>query len=87
MFGRAAFASGKREALLVPQSAVLEHGQIRSVHVVEGDTTRLRFVVVGEARGNWREILSGLTAGEKIVVAPPALLADRGHVAIQEAAQ
>ena len=44
MFGRAAFAAGSREAILVSQTAVLERGQIRSVHVVEGDTARLRFV-------------------------------------------
>src|SRR5215472_16520047 len=44
MFGRAGFGARKRGALLVPESAVLERGQIRSVYVVEGDTARLRFV-------------------------------------------
>jgi multidrug efflux pump subunit AcrA (membrane-fusion protein) len=87
MFGRAAFVCGKRDTLMVPQSAVLERGQIRSVHVVERDTARLRFVTVGETRDNRREILSGLTTGEKIIVAPPPLLADGGRVAIQEAAR
>jgi RND family efflux transporter MFP subunit len=87
MFGRAAFAAREREAVLVPESAVLEHGQIRSVHVLDGDTARLRLVTLGEARGNRREILSGLTAGERIVVAPPTLLADGGRVAVQEAAR
>jgi hypothetical protein len=47
----------------------------------------LRFVTLGEARDDQREVLSGLTAGRKIVVAPPALLADGGRVAIQEAAK
>ena len=42
-------------------------------------------IAVGDARGDCREILSGLTAGERIVVAPPPLLADGGRVAIQEA--
>jgi RND family efflux transporter MFP subunit len=87
MFGRAAFAAGKREALLVSQSAVLERGQIRCVHVVEGDTARLRLVTLGETRGDLREVLSGLTAGEKIIVAPPPLLADGGRVAIQKASK
>jgi RND family efflux transporter MFP subunit len=87
MFGRAAFAAGKREAVLVPQSAVLERGQIQSVHVVEGDTARLRFVTLGEARDNRREVLSGLTAGERIVLATQHLLADGGRVAIQKAAK
>jgi len=84
MYGRAAFADGNRKAITLPQSAVLERGQIRAVHVVERDTTRLRFVTIGEAHGNRREILSGLTTGETVVVAPPSLLADGGRVAIQE---
>ena len=87
MFGRAGFAAGKREALLVPQSAVLERGQIRSVYVVEGDTARLRFVTLGEGRDDQREVLSGLTAGERIIVTPAPLLADGARVAIQEAAK
>jgi hypothetical protein len=87
MFGRAAFAGGRREALLVPQSAVLERGQVRSLYVVEGDTARLRLITLGEARDNRREILSGLTAGEKIIVAPPSLLSDGRRVAIQEASK
>jgi RND family efflux transporter MFP subunit len=87
MFGRAAFAAGERDAVLVPESAVLERGQIRSVHVVEGETARLRFVTLGDARGNCREVLSGLTAGERIIVAPPPLLADGGRVAILQAAK
>ena len=87
MFGRAAFAAGKSEALLIPQSAVVERGQIRSVYVVDGDTARLRFVTLGDARHDQREVLSGLTAGGKVIVAPPPLLADGGRVAIQEAAR
>jgi len=87
MFGRAGFAAGKREALVVPQSAILERGQIRSVYVVEGATARLRFVTLGEARGDRREVLSGLTAGERIIVTPGPLLADGARVAIQESAE
>jgi len=85
MFGRAGFAIGKRAALLVPQSAVVERGQIRAVYVVEGDMARLRFVTLGEGRDEQCEVLSGLTAGERIIVTPPPLLADGGRVAIQEA--
>lgn len=85
MFGRAVFAAGMRQALLVPRSAILEHGQIQSVYVVSGDVARLRFVTLGDARDHRREVLSGLKAWEKIVVAPPRLLADGGRVAIQEA--
>ena len=57
------------------------------VYVVEGDTAWLRLVTLGEPRDNRREILSGLTAGEKIIVMPPPLLFDGSRVAIQEAAK
>lgn len=87
LFGRATFPGREREVLLVPQSAVLERGQVRSVYVVEGYTARLRLVTLGEARDNRREILSGLTAGEKIIVAPPPLLSDGSRVAMQEASK
>jgi hypothetical protein len=87
MFGRAGFAAGKHEALLVPQSAILERGQVRSVYVVEGDTARLCFVTLGEGDDGQREVLSGLTAPERIIVMPPPLLADGSRVAVQEAAK
>ena len=87
MFGRSAFPSGEREALQVPQSAVFERGQVRSVYVLEGATARLRLITLGETRNNRCEILSGLTAGEKILVSPPPLLSDGSRVAIQEASK
>jgi multidrug efflux pump subunit AcrA (membrane-fusion protein) len=87
MFGRAAFPAQKRETLLVPHSAVLERGQVRSVYVVEKEIARLRLVTLGETRDNRREILSGLTAGEKIIVAPSPLFSDGTRMAIQEAAK
>lgn len=87
MFGRAGLAAGTHRTVLVPQTAVLERGQIRSVYVVEGDTARLRLVTLGEGRDDQREVLSGLSAGERIIVAPAPLLADGARVAIQEAAK
>ena len=87
MFGRADFAAGPRHALLVPQSAIIERGQIRSVYVVEGETARLRFVTLGEKRKGQREVFSGLAAGERIIKEPGPLLADGGRVAILEAAK
>ena len=87
MFGHAAFAFGGREGLFIPQSAVVEHGQVRYVHVVDGGVTKLRLVTLGELRGESREILTGLTEGEEIVVEPPPLLADGSRVVIQKAAK
>jgi RND family efflux transporter MFP subunit len=87
MFGRADFDGTVRDALLVPQSAVLERGQVRSVYVLEREIARLRLVTLGETRDNRREILSGLTAGETVIVAPPPLLSDGTRVAIPGASR
>ena len=80
MFGRAVFPAGVRRTVLVPAAAVVERGQIQSVYVVEGDIARLRLVSLGAVQGDRREALAGLTAGERVVVAPPAGLTDGGRV-------
>ncbi|MBI3693900.1 MAG: efflux RND transporter periplasmic adaptor subunit [Acidobacteria bacterium] len=80
MFGRAAFPAEKRSVLLAPAAAVVERGQIRSLYVVEGDTARLRFVTLGESRGDRREVLAGLDPGEQVILNPPAALEDGARV-------
>ncbi len=80
MFGRAAFPAGARRTVLAPAAAVVERGQIQSVYVVEGDIARLRLVSLGAGQGEQREVLAGLTAGERVVVAPPAGLTEGGRV-------
>lgn len=57
------------------------------MYVVEGATARLRFVTLGEGHDGQREVLSGLTAGERIIVTPAPQLTDGARVTIQEAAK
>ena len=70
MFGRAAFERGTRSVLTVPAAAVVTRGQLQSVSVVEGGAARSRIVTLGARRQDAVEVLSGLTAGEKIEVRP-----------------
>jgi RND family efflux transporter MFP subunit len=68
VFGRAAFARGKRQAVLIPQSAVTERGQLQTVYVLgENNIAMLRYVTLGGAEQDRREVLSGLNAGETVV--------------------
>jgi RND family efflux transporter MFP subunit len=77
MFARAEFPRGERSAMLVPATAVIERGQLQGVHVVDAeDVARLRWVRPGRAIGERVEILSGLDAGERYVVDPPAGFSD-----------
>lgn len=71
LFGRAWFRRGERKALVVPRRALVERGQLRGVYVVERDAVaRLRLITLGDTRGERVEVLSGLSAGERIVADP-----------------
>lgn len=83
MFGRAAFPSGSRKVTAVPAAAIREQGQLRSVFVVAGGIARARLVTLGSEYQGSREVLSGLSAGEKIVSPLPAALADGARVEVQ----
>ena len=49
MFGRAAFAIGRRDVLTVPASAIVERGQLTAVYVVDGKgVAHLRLVSTGK---------------------------------------
>lgn len=69
LYGKASFISGQRQALAIPQKAIMERGQLTSVFVVdESGVTRLRLVKTGKSFGEKVEVLSGLTDGDEIVV-------------------
>jgi len=76
MFGRAFFPLGSRKVVAVPASAIVERGQLQSVFVAEDGTARTRLVTTGQRAKGSVEVLSGLNAGERIVVPVPAGLED-----------
>jgi RND family efflux transporter MFP subunit len=76
LFGRALFDLGTRGVLAVPRAAVREQGQLRSVFVVEDGVARARLVRLGATAEQEAEVLSGLTAGERVIVPVPAGLSD-----------
>jgi multidrug efflux pump subunit AcrA (membrane-fusion protein) len=68
-FGRVWIPAGRRQAIRVPHQAVVERGQLEGVYAVGPDgIARFRLVRTGAERDGEIEILSGLTAGEQIVV-------------------
>jgi multidrug efflux pump subunit AcrA (membrane-fusion protein) len=68
MFGRLIITTGTSEQILVPEAAVLQIGQLDMVLiVVEGDQVLRRFVRLGRHLDGQVQVLSGLTAGERIL--------------------
>ncbi|HYX67730.1 MAG TPA: efflux RND transporter periplasmic adaptor subunit [Terriglobales bacterium] len=72
-FGRAQFSHGRRQAILISRSAVIDRGQLQGVYVVGADrVANLRYVTLGNAAGAQVEVLSGLQAGDRVVLEPGA---------------
>jgi RND family efflux transporter MFP subunit len=69
LYGKARFSLGKKDVLAVPSEAVLQRGQLVGLYVVDAEgAARFRLVKTGKRHGDRVEILSGLNAGERVVV-------------------
>jgi RND family efflux transporter MFP subunit len=72
-----------RSRLLVPDDAVRREGGGAAVFVVRDSTVERRAVAVGSTLPDGVEVLSGLRAGERVVVNPPPDLADGSRVRVR----
>jgi RND family efflux transporter MFP subunit len=71
MYGTAEFPNGEKQAILIPRSTVVARGSLNCVYVLDDhDIAQLRSITLGAAQGNFVEVLSGVSAGEKLVDAP-----------------
>lgn len=82
-FGRALFSLGSRSPLTIPAAAVTERGQLQSVLVAENGVAHTRMITTGQKATDQMEVLSGLTAGEKVIFPVPPGLSDGAAVAVE----
>lgn len=69
MYGKAFFTTGKREAILVPKSAVVTMSGLTGVYIVSAEGNAVfQMIQPGETFGDSVEALTGLKAGDKVVV-------------------
>lgn len=92
LFGKVRFVTGRAEAVTIPQKSIVERGQLTSVYVVDqAGVARLRLIQTGKSYGDRVEVLSGLSAGEQIVIEGVETVQDGSRVREaapgQEAAQ
>ncbi|ASP40084.1 efflux transporter periplasmic adaptor subunit [Bacterioplanes sanyensis] len=82
-WAKLAINSGQRQALLVPQSAVLARGEIRSLYVQDGHGAMLRQVRLGGVQTieqqPWVEVVSGLSEGERYYLDAHQQMAKQGE--------
>jgi RND family efflux transporter MFP subunit len=80
-YGRAEFPVGDTTRLAVPRAAVIEHGELQGIFVVGADgKLEYRLIKTGKTFGDRVEIVSGLSAGEKVAISPIDKLRDGARV-------
>jgi HlyD family secretion protein len=68
-FGTLAVPTGTYQALVIPARAVRQVGQLHLVDVVDDQgAAHRRFVTLGRSHGDVVEVLSGLTAAERVAI-------------------
>jgi RND family efflux transporter MFP subunit len=83
-FARVIFPMGSEPRLVLPGAAVTHFGALERVFVLEHGQAQLRMVTTGERQDGFATVLSGLSEGERVVVAPPAGLRDRERVEVKQ---
>ncbi|MBN2432393.1 MAG: efflux RND transporter periplasmic adaptor subunit [Acidobacteria bacterium] len=82
-FGRLIFPAGRQEVIRIPATALLRKGALDGVYVVNDDNVlRWRIIRTGKTVQNQVQILSGLSAGERIVARNPELMMDGAKVEV-----
>lgn len=81
LYGSAFFTVGEKQGVMLPSSAVMERGALTSVWVVdEGRIARMRLVKLGRRVGDRVEVLSGLSRGERVVIAGIEKVSDGARI-------
>ncbi|MFA6335078.1 MAG: efflux RND transporter periplasmic adaptor subunit [Bacteroidales bacterium] len=86
MFARATVNFGTKERVVVPDKAVIKQTGTndRYVYVLNGDIVNYTKVQLGNKVGSIYEIMSGVEAGQKVVVAGQSRLSDLSKVKIAD---
>jgi RND family efflux transporter MFP subunit len=75
--------AARQPVTLVPKSVIRTEGTTSFAFVVHGDLVERRAVQVGGTDGDRLEVRAGLQAGDRVVVSPPATLADGVRVVVK----
>jgi len=77
-------AAPDRPSVVIPRGAVRKDGETDVVFVVQGERVERRAVRLGPSPGDQAAVLSGLAAGERVVIEGPTDLKDGDAVSVRE---
>jgi multidrug efflux pump subunit AcrA (membrane-fusion protein) len=86
MFARARVNLGSKSGVMVPDKAVIKQQGTNDkfVYVLDGDTVAFTKVDIGRRIGAEYEVLSGLSEGQKVIVAGMNNLIDKAKVSVTQ---
>ena len=77
LYGLARFPLAQKESITVPQTAMVQRGQLTGVYIVGPDgTVRFRIVMTGKTSEGMVEVLSGINEGDEVASSDPGKLHD-----------
>ncbi|MCD6585946.1 MAG: efflux RND transporter periplasmic adaptor subunit [Desulfobacteraceae bacterium] len=77
MYARVLVPIGETGMILVPEIAVVRHGQLSGIFIVDADSiAHFRLIRPGRMFGDHMEVLSGLKAGDRYVTKPNHTIVD-----------
>ncbi|MEZ5542327.1 MAG: efflux RND transporter periplasmic adaptor subunit [Pseudomonadota bacterium] len=77
-------AAAPPAGVLIPASAIQMQGDATRVFVVIDDHARLRTVRTGQTYADLRQVLDGVSDGERVILDPPAALQDGDRVLTEQ---
>ena len=81
MFARVMIPIGAKKMILVPETAVIHHGQLSGVFIVDADDiVHFRLIRPGRLFDGKREVLSGLNIGDRYITNPDQTIVDGAKV-------
>ena len=81
LYGLARFSQTQKTSITVPQTALVQRGQLSGLFIVGADgTAHFRIVTTGKVSGDVLEILSGVDEGDEVVGSDAAKLSDGSKV-------
>jgi RND family efflux transporter MFP subunit len=87
MFGKAFFSTGKHEVILVPKSAIVNMSGITGAYIVSAEETAVfQMIELGEMHGESVEAVTGLKAGDKVIVDNNNTMLDGKKVSLAQSA-
>lgn len=84
MFGRLQLTTSDRQALMIPNEAIVKRMGITGAYTVADGKAQFHTLTIGATQGEQVEVYSGLEAGDRVILNPSSDLSDGTLITLQQ---